>query len=141
MESIDVNISKVGKEQGTRMIEGFEEVQKEYKNKYEEIILNSNGNINLHDIFGYQFDRYKVKEIKDKSIRDIFDGGFKLVTSEGMYYLIIDYGYLTKYSQHLADEMKDYIKIMALESDKPASNDAGLVITWDELGRRCIDTE
>ncbi|TEB15874.1 hypothetical protein Psfp_01817 [Pelotomaculum sp. FP] len=54
---------------------------------------------------------------------------------------IIDYSFYKKFSAFVTPDLKDYIDIMAEESDQVPAKDAALVIGWDEVLRRALNQE
>jgi hypothetical protein len=59
-------------------------------------------------------------------------------TAEGTFFPIMDYEFLKKYSPYASDDIKEYINIMAVESNKVPAKDAALVIGWDEVVERAL---
>jgi hypothetical protein len=80
------------------------------------------------------------EEVK-RILKETYELGYKVDTSEGIFFPIIDYSFYEKYSQYLTEDMKDYIGIMAVESDKMPAKDAGLVISWEEVLERAFNQE
>lgn len=76
-----------------------------------------------------------------KAIQDTIDGGYKLDTAEGMIFPVVDYGKLKRFNDALSPEMRDYIALLAKESDQKSASDGGLVITWDEVANRALAAE
>lgn len=74
-------------------------------------------------------------------LNDSAENGFKIESSEGMYYPVIDYSVYADWSDVVSEDLKSYISIMAKQSDKPTANDAAIVISWDELARRAVEME
>jgi hypothetical protein len=78
--------------------------------------------------------------IKDGTTRSLLiksrGAGLKVVTSEGMYYLELNYGIYRKYQAYVAKDIRDYIDQMIAETDRPSVNDGALVIGWAELAER-----
>ncbi len=48
------------------------------------------------------------------------DSGYKLIYEEGMFYPIIDYEFYKKYSNNVTDDIREYINVMAVESNEVA---------------------
>ncbi|WP_025690542.1 hypothetical protein [Paenibacillus zanthoxyli] len=67
--------------------------------------------------------------------------GYKLETSEGMYYPVMHYEGFKYFKPYIGKDIAAYIDLMATDSNKPALNDAAIVITWDELINRAIALE
>ncbi len=63
------------------------------------------------------------------------------MSTEGMIEPVIDYRSLLQYEDKLTDEWKEYIELMAEDSDSPPYLDGSLLISFDELGQRIINLE
>lgn len=78
--------------------------------------------------------------IKDAKARGLLikarGAGLKVVTSEGMYYLELNYGIYRKFQPYVAKDIRDYIDLMIIEKDRPSAQDGALVIGWGELAER-----
>lgn len=87
----------------------------------------------------------KIENISDEELRDqiknLFNNYYKLINREGMFDPIIDYEALKKYNKHISDEIKDYIKIKANNSNEPMAVDGALRISYDDLGQRILEAE
>lgn len=86
------------------------------------------------------------ERIKDAKVRDLLQGilgdGFRLAMPEGMLCFTTDFPALSrKYGRYASARMQDYLGIMAVETARPYSEDAGLLITPDELARRIVPAE
>ncbi|WP_342565987.1 hypothetical protein NST84_13090 [Paenibacillus sp. FSL R7-0345] len=84
-----------------------------------------------------------LQRIKDTGVRrlieETWDKGYKLESSEGMYYPVMHYEGFKVFKPYIGKDISAYIDIMATESNKPATFDAAVVISWDELvGRAAI---
>jgi len=53
-----------------------------------------------------------------------------------MFFPVIDYEVYKKYSEYVTEDVKEYINIMAEESNNPPAKDAALVVGWDEVLKR-----
>jgi hypothetical protein len=86
-----------------------------------------------------------AEQIENERIRaltlDTLQGGYKLMMAEGYIFPQVDYGSWTRHASQLSPELADYIALLALETDQPTVVDAGLIITWDELGGRALQAE
>lgn len=58
-----------------------------------------------------------------------------------MFFPVIDYGYYQRYSTHVTYDMREYIKIMSVESNRVPAKDAALVIGWNEILKRALTQE
>lgn len=83
--------------------------------------------------------------IQDEAVRKLvqtaLNGGYKLEMVEGSIYPIVDYSYQKGYSKHLSEQMKAFVELQAVESDKVPAKDGGLIISWDELAERALLAE
>ncbi len=145
LDFIDKNIANVTKESGTIMLDMMESKQKDYESKiqtiveeqkFQEALLREKKNIDEIN---------ENKSLKDpyviETVNKVKDAGFKLDTSEGMYYTVVDYKTYGRYAENVTEEMKEYINIMATESEKAPAKDAAIVIGWDEVLNRAIAQE
>lgn len=86
-----------------------------------------------------------IEDIKDKDLKDLiyksYQGHYKLISIEGKAEPIIDYGSLLQYESKLTEEWKEYILLMAIDSDSPPYLDGSLVISFDQLGERIAKLE
>ncbi len=151
LDFIDANIGKVSKEGAGWLVTGYEARQKSSlalldeqftegkEEKWSVIIPNG-----LQE-FGYIFSMDKIDEVEDaelkKMLEEVRDTGYKVRTAEGMYFPVIDYQFYEKYYPYLADELKGYYGLMAVESGAPPAVDAALQITPDELLNRIVAQE
>lgn len=71
----------------------------------------------------------------------IVKNAYRIHSTEGMAYPIIDYSYFKKYFDNLNDELKDTVTLLAMESDEPMYNDAAIAIPYEELVNRILTTE
>lgn len=77
-------------------------------------------------------------EIKEALIENI-NLGYKLNNQEGMYYYSLDYKeILNLFEENLTREYRDYIQILALNSEEPFLNDGSLTISDDALAERIL---
>lgn len=74
-------------------------------------------------------------------LRSAGESGYKLETAEGSFFPVIDYAAYRKYKLYVTDDIRDYISIMATESDLPPSKDNGLVISWGDVAARALTQE
>ncbi|AFS79753.1 hypothetical protein Curi_c27600 [Gottschalkia acidurici 9a] len=143
---IDKNASNISKENLTIMINELEKIQKNNLTTFEEKYYRSEEvQRKINSIYNPDLDLSKVEDIQDNDLKNILiktrDSGYKVETAEGMYFPIINYEYYKKYSSNVTDDLKDYIDIMAAESNKVPVKDAALIIGWDEIVSRTLDQE
>ncbi|MDT3424807.1 hypothetical protein J2Z22_000319 [Paenibacillus forsythiae] len=86
-----------------------------------------------------------MKRITDPGVRalltETFAYGYKLETSEGMYYPVMHYEGFKPFKPYIGKDIAAYIDLMAVDSNKPALSDAAIVISWDELINRGLALE
>lgn len=76
-----------------------------------------------------------------KLLESASESGYKLEHAEGGFFPVIDYGAYRKYKMYVTDDIRDYITIMATESDLPSTKDSGLIIAWSEVATRALTLE
>lgn len=86
-----------------------------------------------------------INKAKDDTLRKVLinlrDSGYRLYTTEGVIFPIIDYTTLKPYKPYINKDLQAYIDIMIVESEKPAVSDAALVIPWSEVIERGLSQE
>lgn len=86
-----------------------------------------------------------AESIKDTAVRELVQralyGGYKLEMVEGSIYPIVDYSFQKRYSNFLSNQMKTFVELQAIESEKASAMDGGLMISWDELAERALLAE
>lgn len=139
---INDNIAGASPEDASEMLDRFESIQKnnlpQFEGLYNEVNVQSKIN-----------DEYKAiiagSEIKDSGLKELlaetYNSGYKVETAEGMYFPIIDYGFYKNFSSYATPDMKDYIDIMAEETEQMPAKDGALVIGWDEIIKRALNQE
>lgn len=142
---IDREIDKVTMERADEMILALEEVQNVYKDNYQQNFFDRDFVSDISNAALKGTDKDIIERINNESlksiVKEIFNGGYKLVSVEGHVYPMIDYSFLKQYRLFISEELADYIDIMATNSDNLFSNDAALTISLDELGDRILDIE
>lgn len=146
IEFMDKNIANVSKDNASKMLEELEKAQKnhlpELEDKYYkgETIQSS-----LNGVYKPGFDLNKIDDIQDAELKSLLEEtrnkGYKVETAEGMYFPIMNYEYMKKFSPYATDDMKAYIDIMAVETDKVPAKDAALMISWEEVVERALAQE
>lgn len=142
---IDENIGKVTSIEGdqmlTELIKRLEESKEEYTDKLMKL---DNGE--LIDLSNEEyFPKDKVEDIEDEELKELveelMENKYKLESSEGMHYPIVDYEKLKDYDDHVSEEVKDYIGLKAIDSNTIIASDGALAISHDELAEIIIETE
>ncbi|WP_095205929.1 hypothetical protein [Paenibacillus sp. O199] len=145
------HIDEVGPWQATLMtlqLENLQKIrladldQKMYTELFQSVLYEAHSNIGYEQKLTYS---NLLKVIKDPTVRKLLqeasDLGFKLETSEGLYYPILNYEMYKKFQPYVKPDIVAYIDIMAAESNQPTTSDAAFIITWDELIRRTLEKE
>lgn len=143
---IDENISGVTPKDASVMLEELEKAQKNYlpvlENKYFE---GDEIQKSLSKIYKPGFDLESAGNIEDAELRSLLEEtrnmGYRLETAEGTFFPIMNYEGFKKYSPYASEDMKDYIDIMSVETNKVPAKDAALVIGWDEVISRALAQE
>ncbi len=146
IQFVDDNISLVPMEDSTVMIQGLEETQKNHLVKLESKFYTSESIMGkLNDIYLAGLNINDSENIEDEVLKafliQIKANGYKIEAAEGMYFPVISYEFYEPYSFYLSQDMKDYIKIMAIESNQVPAKDAALVIGWEEVIERILNQE
>lgn len=146
IEFIDKNIPNVTKENGFIMVADLEQIQERHLSSLEEKFFSS-GDIQdkISKLYKSGFDLSKIDAIQDEELKAILldtrDSGYRIETAEGMYFPMMNYEYYKKYNAYVTADMKDYIDIMAVETNKVPAKDAALIIGWDEVIKRALSQE
>lgn len=86
-----------------------------------------------------------AERTEDTALRTLLksagESGYKLETAEGSFFPVIDYSAYRKYKQYVADDIRDYLTIMAVESELPSSKDNSLIISWNDVADRALTHE
>ncbi|MDQ0169699.1 hypothetical protein [Paenibacillus tundrae] len=145
------HVHEVNSRQATLMTMQLESVQnmklaeideKIYADPVQTIISEAHENIGYDKKLTYSS---LLKEIKDPATRKLLQEasnlGYKLETSEGIYYPIINYEGYKRLQPYVAPDIAAYIDIMATESNQASTSDAALIIPWGELIQRTLAME
>ena len=139
---INNNISSVSKEDAAKMVDEFEKKQKNDLPQFEDM-FNKDG---IQNKINSEYKAITAQsDIKDTQLKELLaktkNSGYKVETAEGFFFPIINYGFYKNFSSYVTPDMKDYIDIMAEESNKVPAKDAALVIAWDEVLKRALNQE
>ncbi|TLS49281.1 hypothetical protein FE782_25840 [Paenibacillus antri] len=141
---LDEHIGDASQEHADAMIRGLLAFYEEDLEKTSEAYYGSDVQEALLGL-GWPIAAERLEAIEDEAIRELAltkaAGGYKLETAEGMIYPVVDYGMLKKYADRLSPALKDYLALLALESDDKMASDAALIIGWDELAERGVAYE
>ncbi|MDD3706131.1 MAG: hypothetical protein PHC45_08740 [Clostridiaceae bacterium] len=145
IEFMDKNIAEVSKENASKMLDKLEKALKNNLQGLEEKYYSTAIQEAMFNAYKLEFDLSKLDSIQDSEVKDLLEKtkgmGYKVETAEGMFFPIIDYEFLKKFSSYAGDDVKDFIDIMAVESNKVPAKDAALVIGWDEVIERALAQE
>ena len=96
----------------------------------------------LWNDYGGETDLYILKASSDADISDLatetLGRRYKIISVEGFIMPLMDYKAYQSYSNYLSNQMNDYIRIMAAESERPSVMDMGITISLEEYVLRII---
>ncbi|MFS0722279.1 hypothetical protein [Paenibacillus sp. 1P07SE] len=99
----------------------------------------------VQEKFSIMGDPTTVTEITDLELREMArraeSGHYVLVQMEGEVYPIIDYTALEKYSPLLSQELRDYLQLMAMETEHQKKGEPDSAHTLDGLAERAVTAE
>ncbi len=143
---LDSQIGKVATEDFTQMVLAFEDSQQAQLLALEDRFYNgTNFQEELWELYKDGFESVKVDSITNpelkKLIKETQAGGYKVETTEGAYFPIINYEVYVSYQAHVNEDIRDYIEIKAIESRVISLKDASLIVGWDEAVKRALRQE
>jgi len=143
---IEENISQLSKENAVLMVDELEKMQKDFLSQLEERFFAGDGiQQKISRIYNVRFDLSEVEKTEDpelkKLLKETRDNGYKLETAEGTFFPVIDYEFYKRFNPYLTPDYKEYIELMAVESNRMPAKDAALVIDWKEVLERAVNQE
>ena len=141
------NLPVLGELEGNYMLDNLENALKREIDVVNRNIAEFDAEDELMELFGdnLSLSPDMIGEIEDVDLRatvqNAYDNHYKLIGREGQVEAVIDYSSLKEYQEKVTDEWKEYIDIMAVESDQPPFTDGALTITFDELAERILGIE
>lgn len=146
---LNENIAFVSKENASLMIEGFRDIQEFQRSQLDNKFYDENkmyekfDDLLEKDINFYDMDRDEIiNKVKDKDARnlllEVIDKGYKVVSIEGSYMPIISYEFYKTYAPYATPDLREFIEIMAIDSNEIPVSGGGVQIDWDELIRRAV---
>lgn len=144
---IDKEIDKLSDIEGDQMVSQLEKSLEKSLDQFADKIIQLDKDGELIGIGGSElfFPEDKLKDIKNdelrKEVEKVLNSKYKLINLEGGFYPIIDYEKLQGYNNNISPELKDYIEIKAMDSNKPVAIDGALYISSDELSKRILKAE
>ncbi len=145
MAFIAANIASVSENNASTMLLKLEESQKNSLSGLEGKFNDEAVQKNIGSLWKKDFDIDAAIKTADAKAGELLkkarNGGYKVETAEGMYFPIIDYSAYRPFSRYVTQDFKEYIGLMAVESDKVPAKDAALVISRDEVLQRALNQE
>lgn len=142
---VDKNISLVSPKNASDMVISLEALQKRNIDKLSDKFYSNDIQNKMIKEFRSGINTSKFEIIKDKKLRDLLinarNSGYKVETAEGTYFPIINYEFYNKYEKYVTNDIKEYIRIMTVESNKVPVKDGGLMISWVEVLNRAFSQE
>ncbi|WP_052409984.1 hypothetical protein [Paenibacillus durus] len=143
---LNANIYAVGSYRATIMTLRLENVQKAALPAWQDRFYADGFQRELTDLYEHGDSLAKLADKTDNAnlrllLRGAAGNGYKLETAEGSFFPVIDYAAYRKYKMYVMSDIRDYISIMAVESDLPSSKDNGLTIAWAEVASRALAQE
>ena len=142
---IKSNVEKVTSENASVMLLALEEIQNKNITALEEKYFPETMQVRFQKAYQEGIDLKQIDQITDTVLRDLLqetvDNGYKMEQAEGMYYPVIDYSVYKQFEVYVTPDSKDYIWIMAQESDQVFAKDAALIISWEEVIKRALSME
>lgn len=141
------NIGRVTVSQATIMTLHLENAQKAHLNAFSEKWYPENIQKIIGQAYQKKGDSFPglLSVVKDSKTRALLietrDKGYKLETSEGMYYPVMHYQGFKQFKSYIKKDIAAYIDLMAVESNDPMMNDGAIVIGWDEVIDRALLVE
>lgn len=142
------HIDEVDNWTATRMTLQLENAQKSHLSVYSEKVFPENVQKAINSVYINSKNltyTTLLNAIKDTKIRSILiegrDKGYKLETSEGMYYPVMHYEGFKIFKPYITKDIAAYIDIMATESNQPSVFDGAIAIPWTELTNRALALE
>ncbi|MFX3632704.1 MAG: hypothetical protein ACE3L7_06480 [Candidatus Pristimantibacillus sp.] len=141
------NIGRVSVSQATIMTLHLENAQKAQLDAFSEKWYPENIQKIINQAYQQKGDSFPglLSVVKDSKTRALLietrDKGYKLKTSEGMYYPVMHYQGFQQFKSHVKKDIAVYIDVMAVESNNPMMNDGAIVIGWDEVIDRALQIE
>ena len=143
---IEKNISLVSPEQASEIVNSLEKNQKEHLPGFAEERYDYSENIQLKiRKLANPLDMSASQDLEDRELKGLLtetaEHGYKIETAEGMYFPVIDYEKYKSCSPYVTADFREYIELMAVESNKTPIKDAALMIGWDEIIKRALAQE
>ena len=150
VDLLDDNISKfspVRADEAVRMVDKY--LNEKVVARSDEFFLTEP---NVQELFYQEFSNKNFisigldqMDISNKQLADLismtYARGYVIEVAEGSFYPAVDYSSMRMYMDKVTPAMADYIAYMALETEKPSNEDAGLLISFDEVYQRLMQAD
>lgn len=115
----------------------FDYLLEKYSLSYEQLLEN------LNSVEYLKRDRaLKDEELLKEHLIQHINMGYRLASSEGMYYYVIDnQKFVDKFGDRIFNEYRDYLKVLALNTNEPSMSDGRLIISMERLAERILFAE
>ena len=146
-EFMDENLPVLGELEGNHMFDNLENALKREIGDIDRDLMELDPEGKLNELMGNsgQLGLEMIAQIEDEDLKaaveNAYDNHYKLISREGQVEAVIDYSSLKEYQEKVTDEWKEYIDIMAAESDQAPFSDGSLMITFDQLAERILSIE
>lgn len=147
IEFLDQNMQYVSLENASSMISDLEQAHSDYLPEFEDKFYSEKIQIQFQEAHKSGMYLNDLNDLKDvgEDLKELLsqtkNTGYKVETTEGMYFPIVNYDFYEKYTPYATKDVKEYIDIMAIESSKVPAKDAALVISWDTVFKRALRQE
>jgi beta-lactamase regulating signal transducer with metallopeptidase domain len=142
---INSNIKNLSNSNASIVVNNLETAQEKYLPILEKKYDGGNIQQKIYSEYKKDGDLNKIYGIKDNALKGILkqttDNRYKLDIAEGMYFPVINYELYKKYSNYVTKDIREYINIMSVESNKPSAEDAAISISWNEVIKRGVIAE
>ena len=95
--------------------------------------------------YDYEDDSYHMELVTNEThkaiLESLLNSGFKFIWLEGSPYPFFDYSQLRVLEGSVSGEISSYVSVMATETEDITAADAAIMVSWDELARRIVETE
>lgn len=138
---LDKNISKTSPHHATLMVLYLENARKKALPTIDEKFYPGPIQLEFRTIFKENNSMNQlIQKAKTQKVKNLLtearNYGYKVITSEGMYYLTMDYSTFEKYKDEVKEDIAAYIDTQSELSSKQMAKDAALTIGYQELVNR-----
>ncbi|MFD2611443.1 hypothetical protein [Paenibacillus gansuensis] len=143
---LNANIAKVSRQQATLMVLHLENELVKVHSGAINVLSDPKWQAEIDSVYKpgdtFMSVLYKVKDWNLRSaLKNLSEMNYRLETSEGLYYPVIRYAAFQKYGKYVAADIKAYIDIMTVETEKAAAKDGAIAIGYQELANRALAQE